>query len=423
MAFPYLEFISSFLVLVFIVERWLDWRQWKCYQKITTVPVQVREWVSEDKFHKSKDYGQTHLLFGVVDEAFSLVHLFAILYFHGLPWLWNFSLSILERFDLDQSYEISRALVFLLFASVESTVVSLPFSIFKTFVIEEKFGFNKQTPMLFLTDIVKSFILQIVIGGPIIAGILFLIGWGGQYFYIYVWIFQVVVTLIMLTIYPTLIAPLFNKFDPLPEGELREGIEGLAKKVKFPLTKLFVVDGSKRSAHSNAYFYGFFKNKRIVLYDTLIEQVPETKGILAIVAHEMGHYCLNHTIKNLVISQMYTLSWLFLFGTMLGNKDLFLAFGFDTTPIFIGLVLFSMLYSPVDHVLSLMMNALSRRFEYQADEFAAKFGFDITEPLTRIHMENLGNLCPDSLYSAYHNSHPTLIERIDAVHAAAKRSH
>jgi len=261
---------------------------------------------------------------------------------------------------------------------------------------------------------------MIVIGIPILTAVLSIVEWGGEYFWFYLWIFLALVSLVMILIYP-FIAQLFNKFTPLEEGELREKIYELANRVQFPLTKLYVVDGSKRSSHSNAYFFGLFKNKRIVLYDTLINQVDQ-QGIVGIVGHELGHWSLNHIVKNLVITQIYVLSFLFLFGKALNTPELYKSFGFTTQPKFIGLVLFSMLYEPIDHLFGVAMNFLSRKFEYEADAFAVKLGYDLTDPLTKIHKENLGNLCPDPIYSAYHFSHPTLVERIRHIKALIGKS-
>jgi len=259
-----------------------------------------------------------------------------------------------------------------------------------------------------------------VIGLPILSAMLFLIKLGGPYFWFYLWLFLIAVTLLMVTIYPTLIAPIFNKFEPLPEGDLREKIYALSKRVDFPLTKLYTVDGSKRSGHSNAYFYGFFKNKRIVLYDTLLTQV-DTPGIVAVLAHELGHFKMSHTYKNLVVSQLYMLVFLFLFSQSLFNVELYRSFGFYTEPALIGLTLFSYIYGPVEHVFSFCMHMLSRHFEYQADEYAVKLGYDLTEPLAKLSTSNKSSVIIDPLYSAYHHTHPTLLERIDHIAVLKKK--
>eukprot|EP00029_Vermamoeba_vermiformis_P007014 TRINITY_DN2905_c0_g2_i1.p1 TRINITY_DN2905_c0_g2~~TRINITY_DN2905_c0_g2_i1.p1 ORF type:complete len:251 (-),score=61.59 TRINITY_DN2905_c0_g2_i1:85-837(-) len=240
---------------------------------------------------------------------------------------------------------------------------------------------------------------------------------GGQYFYIYVWLFVTLIGLIFMILYPNIIAPWFNKFTPVPEGELRDKIFALAQRVDFPLTQLFIVDGSTRSAHSNAYFYGFFKNKRIVVYDTLINQVS-TDEIIPIIAHELGHYKKSHNLKRIIINQIEILAFFFLFGQMIYNPYMYHAFGFTAPRVFIGLILFSMLYQPVEHVLGFLGNIWSRSMEFEADQFAVDMGYDLRPGLLKLHLENLSNLNPDPWYSAYHYTHPPLLERQRAIKRA-----
>jgi len=292
----------------------------------------------------------------------------------------------------------------------------LPWELYHTFVLEERHGFNKQTLALFFTDKIKSLLLGIIIGVPVLSGILHIIKWGGDYFYLYTWAFLTGFTLIMLTIYPSLIAPLFNKFTPLQDGDLKAQIEKLAASISFPLTGLYVVDGSKRSGHSNAYFYGFFKSKRIVLFDTLLEQL-ELPEVVAVLGHELGHWKLNHTLKLFLIGEIQMFVSFFLFGQILNWPFMYTSFGFSSQPTIIGLIIFfQFLMSPVDHVLGFSMNILSRKFEFQADEFGAKlgtgFGAALKNGLIKISQENLGNMNPDKWYSIYHYSHPPLIERL-----------
>lgn len=296
-------------------------------------------------------------------------------------------------------------------------IVHMPFELYSIFVIEERHGFNKQTIGLFFMDKVKMLGLSFIFGVPVLSAILHIIKWGGEWFWLYVWAFLVVFQLFVMTIYPTVIAPLFNKFTPLEEGELRKQIEQLAARVQFPLYKLFVVDGSKRSGHSNAYFYGFFKNKRIVLYDTLLKQM-QTPEILAALAHELGHWKMNHVPKLLLIHQFQSLVSLFLFGVFLNWTPMYEAFGFTSKPTMIGLLLFfGFIMSPVDHILGFAMNFLNRSFEFQADAFACKLGHasDLRGGLIKLNTENLSNPNPDKLYSMYHYSHPPLLERLKAI--------
>jgi len=294
--------------------------------------------------------------------------------------------------------------------------------LYDTFILEEKFGFNKQTFKLWITDQIKSFGLFIVIGLPLLAGILKVVHWGGKNFWFYLWVFTIAISLFLLTVYPTLIAPLFNKFTELEDGEVKDAIYELARKNEFPLTKLYVIDGSARSAHSNAYFYGFFKNKRIVIYDTLLKQVSKEE-LVSILGHELGHWKKSHTLTNMFIAFGYYLVFFYIFGKTLNTPDLYKSFGFEKQSAFVGLVLFSYIYSPVEHTFGFIMNLISRSFEFQADAFAVAQGYAIQlkNALIKISQENLSNLIVDGWYSTYHHSHPSLLERIKAIDASVKR--
>jgi STE24 endopeptidase len=351
-----------------------------------------------------------------------------------MPFVWDSAGFVLFYFRILNSehsslfQEIMTTAVFLFFLTLHDTLISLPFSLYKTFQIEQAHGFNKTTMRLFLKDKLISLALTMGIGFPIVSIVVWLVRWGGPYFYFYVWTFLFVVSVIMMTIFPVWIAPLFNKYTPLENGPLYEAIEKLAKSVDFPLTKIFLVDGSKRSAHSNAYFYGFFKNKRIVLYDTLVEQVEQPE-LLAILGHEIGHWRLWHTIQGFVIAQVYSFCLFLAFSFVQNNPGLYSSFGFYfrpqvSPPVFIGLVLFSQTFwSPVDKILSLIMNFNSRANEFAADRYAAKLGMgeDLCKGLIKISIENLGNMVPDPWYSMYHFSHPPLVERLRAINPEGKK--
>ena len=348
-----------------------------------------------------------------------------------MPFNWDlsgfflFNVGLLKPTDSPLYQEILTTIVFMFLLTMHDTVISIPFALYKTFYLEQKHGFNKSSLSLFIRDRLMSLALTIVLGFPVASFVVWLVRWGGPYFYYYVWSFLFVMSIVMMTIYPTLIAPLFNKYTPLDKGPLYEAIEKLAKRVEFPLTKLFVVDGSKRSAHSNAYFYGFFKNKRIVLYDTLVEQVEQSE-LLAILGHEIGHWKLWHTQQGFIITQLYSFALFLAFSFVQSNHAMFTSFGFNfsqniaehPTPVFVGLMLFSQTFwSPVDKLLSLFMNFNSRRNEFAADRYAQSLGMedDLCKGLIKISIENLGNMVPDSLYSLYHFSHPPLVERLSAL--------
>jgi len=270
---------------------------------------------------------------------------------------------------------------------------------------------------------IKSLLISIVLVFPILGGIIYLVKWGGEFFYLYVCGFIFFVQIFLITIYPIFIQPLFNKVEPLPEGPLREKIEALAKQTGFPLTQLYQIDGSKRSGHSNAYFYGFWKNKRIVLFDTLINQVSEDE-VVAVLGHELGHYFLNHTVYGLIIAQIHIAVLFFVFGKVMFTKELFQSFGFDTMPTLIGLLLFNFINTPIDHILSFFMNLYTRYNEFQADHYSVKLGYGplLKEGLKRLQVENLSTMDPDYWYSTFHYSHPPLVERLDAINNSLKKN-
>lgn len=317
--------------------------------------------------------------------------------------------------------------MFLLLVTLVGMVTSLPFELYSTFRIEKKHGFNKQTMGLFFSDKIKSLVLSCVIGGPFTALLLKIIHWGGEYFYLYVWAFLFVFSVIMMTVYPILIMPLFNKYEPLPDGKLKESIYALADRLNYPLTKLFVMDGSKRSSHSNAFMFGFGRNKRIVLFDTLLEQVKDQE-ILGILGHELGHWKLGHTLTNFAVTQLYFGAAFYCFSLCTDNsKELFAAFGFSThkpVPTIIALLLFfQTLWAPLDKVISFLMTLHSRHAEFAADKFSVDLGMskELQTGLCKIHLENLGAMCPDWLYSTYHYSHPPLVERLSAMISLEKK--
>ncbi|XP_017897795.1 CAAX prenyl protease 1 homolog isoform X2 [Ovis aries] len=378
-----------------------------------------------------------------------------ILLFGGIPYLWRLSGRFCGYAGFGPEYEITQSLVFLLLATLFSALTGLPWSLYNTFVIEEKHGFNQQTLGFFMKDAIKKFVVTQCILLPVSSLLLYIIKIGGDYFFIYAWLFTLVVSLVLVTIYADYIAPLFDKFTPLPEGKLKQEIEVMAKSIDFPLTKVYVVEGSKRSSHSNAYFYGFFKNKRIVLFDTLLEEysvlnrdIQEESGmeprndgegdseeikakvknkkqgckneeVLAVLGHELGHWKLGHTVKNIVISQMNSFLCFFLFAVLIGRKELFVAFGFnDSQPTLIGLlIIFQFIFSPYNEVLSFCLTVLSRRFEFQADAFAKKLGKakDLYSALIKLNKDNLGFPVSDWLFSMWHYSHPPLLERLQAL--------
>lgn len=400
--------VLGFLFLVFSIKFYVALRQLRSYSNTAPRP-ELAAIVSKEEFAKAQAYGYDKLNFGLKKDVLDFSIEVLIITYQLLAYVWNILGSY---FDNDLYRSLALALVLLLIDRIQS----LPFELYSIFVIEEKHGFNKQTISLFIKDQIKSFLLTIVIGGPILAGLLKIIEWGGEYFYIYVWAFLTTVILIFSAFLHDLIAPLFNTFTPLEEGSLRAKIQSLAERLKFPLTQIFVVDGSKRSEHSNAYFFGFWKKKRIVLFDTLLK---EEKGvsedeIVAVVTHELGHWYHNHFLRNIVILQISLLAQFYLFGQVMYNQTLYSAFGFEKQSIFIGLVLFGHLYTPVNFVLSLLTVKLSRYHEFQADSFAKKLDYAslLKSGLIKLLTKNASNMDPDPVFSSFYFSHPPLLERI-----------
>ncbi|KAL2251764.1 CAAX prenyl protease 1 homolog [Sesamum indicum] len=423
MAFPYMEAVVGFMILVYLFETYLDLRQHTAL-KLPTLPRPLVGVISQEKFEKSRAYSLDKSHFHFVHELVTIVMDCAILYFGILPWFWKRSGEFLVYAGLNAENEILHTLAFLAGVMFWSQITDLPFSLYSTFVIEARHGFNKQTIWLFFRDMIKGVVLAIVIGPPIVAAIIIIVQKGGPYLAIYLWAFMLIVSLVMMTIYPILIAPLFNKFTPLPEGDLRTKIEALASSLKFPLKKLFVIDGSTRSSHSNAYMYGFFNNKRIVLYDTLIQQCKNDEEVVAVIAHELGHWKLNHTMFSFIAVQILTLLQFGGYTLVRNSKDLFQSFGFDTQPVLIGLILFQHTVIPLQHLVSFLLNLVSRAFEFQADAFAKKLGYGapLRAGLIKLQEENLSAMNTDHWYSAYHYSHPPLVERLAAIDEPDKKT-
>ncbi|CAD5174619.1 CAAX prenyl protease 1 homolog isoform X1 [Musa acuminata AAA Group] len=419
MAFPYLEAVLGFMIFMYLFETYLDIRQHAAL-KLPNLPKPLEGVISREKFEKARAYSIDKSYFHFIHEAVTILMDTAILYFGLLPWFWKLSGNLVAYLGLDAENEIIHTLSFLAGVMIWSQITDLPFSLYSTFVIEARHGFNKQTIWLFFRDMFKGICLSILLGPPIVSAIIFIVQKGGPYLAIYLWAFMFVLSLVMMTLYPILIAPLFNKFTPLPDGELRKKIEKLAASLKFPLKKLFVVDGSTRSSHSNAYMYGFFNNKRIVLYDTLIQQCKNEEEVVAVIAHELGHWKLNHTMYSFIAIQILTFLQFGGYTLVRNSKDLFESFGFDSQPILIGLIIFQHTVIPLQHLVNFGLNLVSRAFEFQADAFAKKLGYAkaLRAGLIKLQEENLSAMNTDPWYSAYHYSHPPLVERLSAIEEA-----
>ncbi|MCL4161069.1 UNVERIFIED_CONTAM: hypothetical protein GTU68_026089 [Idotea baltica] len=296
---------------------------------------------------------------------------------------------------------------------IGSDIISTPFSYYKTFVIEEQFGFNKTTKKTFWLDKIKGWFMMAILGGAILAAILWFYQTTGKYFWLYAWALVTLFTVFMNMFYSRLIVPLFNKQTALKTGSLRDKISAYAKTVGFKLDKIFVIDGSKRSTKANAYFSGFGSEKRVTLYDTLINDLDEDE-IVAVLAHEVGHYKKKHIIFNLITSILLTGFTLFILSLFISKPILSHALGVEVPSFHIGLIAFGILYSPLSEITGLLMNWFSRKFEYQADDYAKTTykAEPLITSLKKLSKNSLSNLTPHKAYVFMHYSHPTLLERI-----------
>lgn len=411
---PFYSGVFTFIVVWTLFELWVEFRQWRCYFR-TTLPAVLKGSLDVETLEKANAYNKDKASFGLLHSLWDLGLTLATLHFGFLPFMWEHARS--WGFES----EIVTSLLFALEIMVLSTPIGWPWNLYKAFVIEERHGFNKMTLATWVKDQVKMFGLSAAIGAFVLSAIIWITRWAGDYFYLWAYFFFVAFQLILFLVYFDYIAPCFNVFKQLDPGELLSGIEALTSKLNFPLKKVFVIDGSARSAHSNAFFFGIGSNKRIVLYDTLLEKC-NTQQILSVLAHELGHWSHSHTIFLMLLQLVLFFFFFLLWGALSLNVSLYAQFGFHSErPVIIGLILFSMIIGPLDSVIDLGLHYLSRKFEYQADEFAARLGYDLSESLIALNSSNLGAVHVDPLYSFIHNSHPTLLERLDAMEQFKKR--
>ena len=338
--------------------------------------------------------------------VFSVLFTLTFLLLGGFEWLDQLIRSVSGEM-------IPMALLFFGLIVLASALLGLPFSYYQTFVIEEKYGFNKTTKKLFFMDKLKGGVLMMILGGGILSLFILFYQWTGPKFWIYAWILIGTFVLFMNLFYSRLIVPIFNKQTPLKEGNLKEAIENYAAKVGFELKNIFVIDGSKRSTKANAYFSGFGKEKRITLFDTLINDLSEDE-IVAVLAHEVGHYKRKHIIFSLFATLALTGFTLFILSLFINNPQISLAIGVSTPSFHAGLVGFALLYSPISEITGLAMNYLSRKFEFQADDYAkTTFSADpLVTSLKKLSKNSLSNLTPHPAYVFVHYSHPPLVQRI-----------
>jgi len=363
-----------------------------------------------EKYAQSQEYTRMNSKFAFFTSSFDLCIILVFILFGGFNYVDNFVREL--GFST-----IPSGLFFFGVLFIASDLISTPFSVYHQFVIEERFNFNKMSYKTFILDKLKGYLLTIILGGLIISVLLFFFEKTGDLAWLYSWGIIGLFMILIQPLFTTVIAPMFNKFTPLEEGELRSKIESYAKSVKFPLSRIDVMDGSRRSSKSNAYFSGFGKQKRIALFDTLIEK-HSNEEMVAILAHEVGHYKKHHIKIGLLISILHTGILFWLLSLFIDNPGLFEAFKMEQISIYAGFTFFMILYSPIELIISVFMNALSRRNEFQADSYSAvttKHPEDLIEGLKNLSVSNLGNLTPHPFSILLDHSHPPILNRIAAL--------
>jgi len=396
--------IIAILIINFIVDKVLDALNAKHFND--ALPEDLQDVYDETEYKKSQNYKATNYKFGILTSTFSIVLTLGFLIFDGFEFVDNIARSYSDN-------SIIIALIFFGIIMIGSDIITTPFSYYSTFVIEEKFGFNKTTLKIFIFDKIKGWLMMAIVGGGILALIIWFYQSTGTNFWLYAWGLVAVFVLFMNMFYSKLIVPLFNKQTPLEAGDLRDKIAAYAETVGFKLDKIFVIDGSKRSTKANAYFSGFGSEKRVTLYDTLINDLDEDE-IVAVLAHEVGHYKKKHVIFNLISSILLTGLTLYILSLFISNPMLSNALGVEIPSFHIGLIAFGMLYSPISEITGLIMNLFSRKFEYQADDYAKNTfkAEPLITSLKKLSKNSLSNLTPHPAYVFMHYSHPTLLERI-----------
>ena len=397
--------LITIIVLNFLKDSILDYLNSTFFNK--EIPVILSDIYDEKKYLKSQEYKKIQYRFSRIFNIYSFLILMLFFYLDGFLIVDNYSRSLFES-------ELLISLSFFAIIYFGNDILRIPFSLYNTFIIEEKFGFNKTSIKTFINDKLKSWLLTILFGGGIISFIIFQFESIGQKFWIVAWIFISVLTVLINGLYTQVIVPLFNKQTKLEDGELKSEIEKYSKKVGFNLSNIFVIDGSKRSTKANAYFSGFGKQKRVTLFDTLINKLNKEQ-IVAVIAHEIGHYKKNHIIFNLLFSIIQTGIMLYILSLLIYMPIFSEALNIENHSFHIALVTFSILYTPVSEISSIIFNLFSRKFEYEADEYADK-SFDgkyLIQALKVLTKDSLSNLTPHPKYVWWHYSHPTLLERIN----------
>ncbi|MBN2143322.1 MAG: M48 family metallopeptidase [Candidatus Aureabacteria bacterium] len=408
----------SFFLLLFLLAKlteyffflWLHYLNANEVKKNSFVPERFSSRMPQEKYSQSRQYTLAKSRFGFYSETYDLLVLLAFLFSGGFTLFENISVHF-------SSSEWLQGIIFCFTIIVGKEIIDMPFDLYFTFILEKKYGFNKMTASLYIKDFIKKILLSFLLGAPLIVFLLWVIRATGDKWWIYGFGAVTGFQLFIMWIYPVWISPLFNRFVPLENGELRSRIMNIAREIRFNISEIFVMDGSKRSTHSNAYFTGFGKNRRIVLFDTLIKSLS-TNELVGVLTHEMAHNKLKHIRKFLILSLLLTGTGFYIWNLLLYTPEFYQAFGLKGEHLFPSLILFPMLLGPFSFLLAPFMNFLSRKHEFEADAFAAKVTHspnDLKEALLKLNEENLSNLTPHPLYSFFYYSHPTLAERLNSL--------
>lgn len=399
--------ILVIVILDFVVERILDYLNKTMWSE--ELPAELEDIYDKERYRKSQQYLKANHSFSQLTESFNFILVMGMLVFGGFAFLDNLIRQYTEN-------PVLMALLFFGSIGLVADILGTPFSIYSIFVIEEKFGFNKTTGKTFILDKLKGWLMAVVIGGGLLALVVWIYIATGPWFWLIAWGVISGFTLFMTLFYSNIIVPLFNKQTPLEPGELRDAIESFALRTGFDLKNIYVIDGSKRSTKANAYFTGLGRKKRIVLYDTLINDHPADE-LVAVLAHEIGHYKKKHTTFGIISSIINTGLMLFILSRFLDSPYLSGALGASQGSFHLSVVAFGILYTPLSMAIGLVMNVFSRRHEYQADRFASQnfSGESLINALKRLSVNNLSNLRPHAAYVFMYYSHPTLLQRIKAI--------
>lgn len=411
MSTPQLLFdvIVAILVVNYLAGQYLEYLNAR--HRSMELPDTLRGIYPENEYKRSQKYKADNQKLSFISSTFNLLVILVFLFLDGFAWVdeWARELS---------SHRLLIPLIFFGILMLAWDLINLPFALYDTFVIEERYGFNKTTPKTFIIDKIKGYFLTALLGGGLLLLVIWFYHQTGALFWIFAWGLITIFTVFLTMFYTHWIVPLFNKLKPLGEGNLKTAIYDLCHRVGFSLKDVFVMDGSKRSTKANAFFSGLGRKKRIVLFDTLIDELG-IREIQAVLAHEMGHYRKRHTLANLILSILQTGITLYILSLLVNNPALSRALGVSEPSFHIALITFSLLYSPISMVLGIAMNFVSRRFEYQADSFAQHYGLSdgLINGLKKLSVKNLSNLTPHPAYVRVHYSHPPLLRRMEHLQA------